>query len=102
MSYWSNAETIDNFKVSEYTHSTDAGGNKLSEGGETNGYEQIGASRELGRKQNPSKIKRLSRVGEVGHLQPQKSDTPHTKSIHRSGVSAEVITSSGFAAERHR
>ena len=29
MNYWNNAETVDNFKVSEYTHSTDAGGKRI-------------------------------------------------------------------------
>jgi hypothetical protein len=36
----------------------------------------------------------------VGHPQPQKQNTPHTKRVHKSGVSAEVITSSELTAEQ--
>lgn len=73
---------------------------KLSECGESNGYEQNGYGKELGRLQNPSEAERHNGMGEVGHLQSQAQNTPHTKRVHRSGVSAEVVTSSGLTAEQ--
>lgn len=54
----------------------------------------------MGWHEDSSEIERYNQVGEVGYSKPQKSDTPHTKRIHRSGVSAEVITSSGLTAEQ--
>ncbi len=52
MSYWNNTETIDSFKVSEYTHSTDAGGKKSSESSEANGYGQSDRGEKLGYLEN--------------------------------------------------
>ncbi|MGN0182970.1 MAG: strawberry notch-like NTP hydrolase domain-containing protein, partial [Candidatus Ornithomonoglobus sp.] len=114
--YWSGDETaLDNFKVSEYTESIDAGGNgevldnigfgndyRLSESGELYGYGQKNASEELGRLKNTSESESTgpARMGSVGQIQSQKSDTPHTRRIHRSGVSAETLTSSGLTAEQ--
>jgi hypothetical protein len=36
----------------------------------------------------------------MGYSQSQERNTPHTKRIHRSGVSAETVTSSGLTAEQ--
>lgn len=112
--YWNGDETaLDNFKISEYTESIDAGGNsevldsigfgddyRLSESGELYGYGQKNTGRKLGRHENSSEIERLDRMGGVEQIQQAKSDTPHTKRVHRSGVSAETLTSSGLTAEQ--
>ena len=68
--------------------------------GDTYGYEQESPSGELGRIYDNRKNERSAKVDEVGHSQSQKTNTPHTKRIHRSGVSAEVVTSSGLTAEQ--
>ena len=62
----------------------------LSVGGDNGGYEQNSGSRELGRFDNNGSAKGLSRVEQVGQLQQKESNTPHTKRIHRSGVSVEI------------
>ncbi len=66
----------------------------INTGGEPNGYEQGGNSKKLGRFENTGEDERFTRVDKVGYIQPQKRDTPNTKRIHGSGVSAEVITPS--------
>lgn len=73
---------------------------RLSESGDLNGYEQNGTSGKLGRLDNSSENERLTRVDGVGQIQSEKSDTPHSRRIHRSGVSAETLTSSGLTAEQ--
>lgn len=78
-------------------------GNRYSvaeEGDETNGYEQNNNGEKLGQLEDSSKTERLNRVGEMGYSQSQKPNTPKTKRIHRSGVSAEVVTSSELTAEQ--
>ena len=107
---------IDNYKVSEYNKLIDTGypnasvlesvglGNdyRLSESGELDGYGKDDASKELGRFDNSGEndSERLVRVAGVGQIQSTKSDTPYTKSVHRSGVSAETLTSFGLTAEQ--
>ena len=112
--FWYDSKAIDRYNPAEYNKIIDAGGNNADvtadidlgeeyqplESGELNGYEQNSDSRKLGWHEDSSEIERYNRVGEVGYSKPQKSDTPHTKRIHRSGVSAEVITSSGLTAEQ--
>ncbi len=73
---------------------------KNSESGETDGYEQNSAGKKLGWNEDSSETERLDRMGEVGYVQSKKSNTPHTKRVHRSGVSAETITSSSLTAEQ--
>lgn len=113
--YWYDGKVIDRYNAAEYISSIDAGGNrtvldnigfgdeyKLSESGEIDGYEQSYTSRELGRFKNSGESKEPTRMDYVGQKQPQKSDTPHTKRVHRSGVSAETITSLGLTAEQSK
>ena len=69
-------------------------------GDEDSGHEQNSNSEELGWNKNKSETEAYNRVGEVGHTQSEESNTPHTKRIHRSGVSAETLTSSGLTAEQ--
>lgn len=105
---------IDNYKVSEYNKLIDTGdpnasvlesiglGNdyRLSESGELDGYGKENTSEELGWNRNIRSDEASAGVDKVGHLQQKTPDTPHTKSVHRSGVSAEVVTSSGLTAEQ--
>ena len=105
---------IDNYKVSEYNKLIDTGdpnasvlesiglGNdyRLSESGELNGYGKDDTRKELGRISNIRSDETSTGVDKVGHLQQKAPNTPHTKSVHRSGVSAEVVTSSGLTAEQ--
>ena len=113
--YW-NKDTayIDNYKVSEYNKLIDTGdpnasvlesiglGNdyRLSESGELDGYGKDDTRKELGRISNIRSDETSAGVDKVGHIQQKAPDTPHTKSVHRSGVSAEVVTSSGLTAEQ--
>ena len=71
-----------------------------SESGESNGYEQNNNGEELGRFKNSSENERPSRVDNVGQVQSNKANTPHTRKVHRSGVSAETLTSSELTAEQ--
>lgn len=105
---------IDNYKVSEYNNLIDTGdpnasvlesiglGNdyRLSESGELDGYGKDDTRKELGRISNIRSDEESAGVDKVGHLQQKAPNTPHTKSVHRSGVSAEVVTSSGLTAEQ--
>ena len=105
---------IDNYKVSEYNKLIDTGdpnasvlesiglGNdyRLSESGELNGYGKDDTRKELGWISNIRSDETSAGVDKVGHLQQKAPNTPHTKSVHRSGVSAEVVTSSGLTAEQ--
>lgn len=105
---------IDNYKVSEYNKLIDTGdpnasvlesiglGNdyRLSESGELDGYGKENTSEELGWNRNIRSDEASAGVDKVGHLQQKTPNTPHTKSVHRSGVSAEVVTSSGLTAEQ--
>lgn len=72
----------------------------MSESGDINEFKQIRTGGKLGRLQNSGKTDRYGEMGKVGPTQSQKSDTPHTKDIHRSGVSAEAITSSELTKEQ--
>lgn len=72
----------------------------MSESGELNGYEQGIDGEKLGRVENSGRIERLNRMGKVGYSQSKERNTPHTKSVHKSGVSAETITSSGLTVEQ--
>ena len=73
---------------------------KSLKGSELNGYEQNSNGEELGLLGNSGKVERYNRMGKVGQTQSQEQNTSHTKSVHRSGVSAEVITSSKLTAEQ--
>ena len=70
------------------------------ENGELNGHEQNDNSEKLGWIKNSSESLGPSRVDNVGQTQSKKSDTPHTRKVHRSGVSAETLTSSGLTTEQ--
>lgn len=72
----------------------------MSEGGELDGYGKENRSGKLGRLSDIRSDETSDAVVKVGHVQQKVPNTPHTKSIHRSGVSAEVITSSGLTAEQ--
>lgn len=111
--YYFGEQTVDRYSPREYNSIIDAGGNDavlndvgfgddnlLPERGNSNGYEQTGVGKKLGRLGNPGEIEGHARVGEVGYSQSQESNTPHTKRVHRSGVSAETVTSSGLTAEQ--
>ena len=106
--YWYGNESAEGYSPSTYTEITDAGGKVVSdntrlslyESGESIGYEQNNNSEKLGQFDNSGQTERLDRVGKMGYTQSQKPNTPHTKSVHRSGVSAEAITSSGLTAEQ--
>ena len=105
---------IDNYKVSEYNKLIDTGdpnasvlesiglGNdyRLSESSELDGYGKDDTRKELGWNRNIRSDEASAGVDKVGHLQQKTSDTPHTKSVHRSGVSAETLTSWGLTAEQ--
>ena len=112
--YLYDGKAIDRYNPAEYNKLIDTGnpnesvlesvevGNnyRLSESGELDGYGKDDTRKELGRISNIRSDKTSAGVDKVGHLQPKTSDTPHTKSVHRSGVSAEVVTSSGLTAEQ--
>ena len=66
----------------------------MSESGELDGYGKDDTSEELGWNRNIRSDESSAGVDKVGHLQQKAADTPHTKSVHRSGVYAEVVTSS--------
>ena len=99
---------IDNYKVSEYNKLIDTGdpnasvlesvglGNdyRLSESGELDGYGKEDTSEELGWNRNIRSDEASAGVDKVGHLQQKASDTPNTKDVHRSRLSATVVTSS--------
>ena len=54
----------------------------------------------MGRLNNSSEAKGYGEVGELGQLQRKVTNTPHTKSVHRSGVTAEVVTPTGLTTEQ--
>lgn len=112
--YNSYKKDIDSYKVSEYDELIDTGDVnldvlenigfgeefKLSERGDLSGYDEVYFSGKLGRLNNRSTDKGSPKVGSVGQTQSQTPNTPRTKKVHRSGVSAETITSSGQTVEQ--
>lgn len=112
--YWYGDKTIDRYNPAEYNNITDTGGknavilddigfgneNTLFESGDSSGYGEENRSGKLGRDDYTRQNQGPASVVEMGHLQQDKRDTPNTRRIHRSGVSAEVVTSSGLTAEQ--
>ncbi len=109
--YWDPAEDIDIYTPSVYNELMDSGagggsgsgGNSnLSGRGESYGYGKDNPGGKLGRNNDLGSNERHPRMVEVGYIQSEDGHTSHTKNVHRSGVSAEVITSSGLTAEQAR
>lgn len=111
--YWYEGKVVDGYNPGEYNNIMDAGGNeavldnvgfgneyRLSESGELDEYGKENTSEKLGWNKNIRSDEASSGVDKVGHLQQEEPNTPRTRRVHRSGVSAEVITSSGLAAEQ--
>ena len=71
-----NETVLDNIGLGDKT--------KLSESGDYSGLDSQNNSAKLGRIENSSAFEGRSKVGEVGRLQQEKPNTPHTKRIHRS------------------
>ena len=112
--YWYGDKTIDRYNPAEYNNITDTGGknavilddigfvneNTLFESGDSSGYGEENRSGKLGRDDYTRQNQGPASLVEMGYLQQDKRDTPNTRRIHRSGVSAEVVTSSGLTAEQ--
>ena len=71
-----------------------------NDGGYENGFGEENSSKELGWLGDSSETKAFGQVGEVGRIQQETPNTPHTRRIHRNGISARILTSSGLTAEQ--
>ena len=94
------SKDVDKNTEKEYNNSGDDEQKDRKQGVNQNELRENGSSRELGRLDNSSETEGFDEVGRLGQIQREKPNTPHTKSIRRSGVSAEGKTSSGLTAEQ--
>lgn len=91
-------DKLDNEENSEYNEGT------IENAEENDGQKlpnEVRESEKLGREYNFDTPDRRSEMGEMGSAQSQKQNTPNTRKIHRSGVSAKGITDSGLTVEQY-